>query len=185
MSRWNFGELTKHRPSNGLQPARCRQGHNPMIDMLPCQGWLTFGYGSACPDTCEKGDSVDATVAASEVTRPQSSPVIRPRHRTRIECLLDESFSPQVATTVQREGICMLLVSLTTCYRLTVNRLSISSVAKLRRPLGRDSRVVYSCHSRALTAVVRSNLKWSLRSSISSRRFGTAVSNRRIRRTIG
>src|SRR5262249_33904618 len=55
----------------------------------------------------------------------------------------------------------------------------ISFVAKLRRPLGRDSKAVYSCHSRALTAVVRSHLKWSLGSSISSRRFGTAGSNRR------
>jgi hypothetical protein len=36
-----------------------------------------------------------------------------------------------------------------------------------------------------LTAVLRSNLKWSLKSSISSRRFGTAVPNRTARPTNG
>ena len=49
MSRWNFGELTKLAACQVLPEAQ-----NPMIDMQPSQGWLTFGCEWACPDTCER-----------------------------------------------------------------------------------------------------------------------------------
>jgi hypothetical protein len=74
MSRWNFGELTKHRPSNALQPASCRQGHQSNDCYAAFPRMADFRLRMSVSGHMQKGGLGRCSSPRQSGDPPQSSP---------------------------------------------------------------------------------------------------------------